>query len=206
MPNNIAETAKVFANVHLGENVTIEDYCIIGCPPRGKNEGELETVIADNAIIRSHTVVYAGNIVGKNFQTGNKVNIRELNTIGDNVSIGTLSIIEHHVEIENDVRIHSQAFVPEFSTLKEGAWLGPNVVLTNAAYPCSPQVKENLEGPLVEENAKIGANATLLPGVVIGKNSLVGAGAVVSKNVAPETVVIGNPARVIKEIKELPYE
>jgi len=75
----------------------------------------METILGSQALLRSHTVIYAGNIIGDSFQTGNKVNIRELNRIGDNVSVGTLSVIEHHVEIGNNVRIHSQAFIPEFS-------------------------------------------------------------------------------------------
>ena len=80
-------------------------------------------------------MIYAGNVIGRNFQTGNKVNIRESNRIGDNVSVGTLSVIEHHVEIGNNVRIHTQVFIPEFSVLEDGCWIGPNVVFTNAKYP-----------------------------------------------------------------------
>jgi acetyltransferase-like isoleucine patch superfamily enzyme len=156
-------------------------------------------------VIRSHTVIYAGNIIGRNFQTGNKVNIRESNRIGDNVSVGTLSVIEHHVEIGDNVRIHTQAFIPEFSVLEDGCWIGPNVVMTNAKYPLAPNVKEQLAGPVIKKNAKIGANATLLPGVVIGENALVGAGAVVIKDVPAGAVVIGNPARVIRTIADLPY-
>ena len=70
----------------------------------------METVLGSEALFRSHTVIYAGNVIGNSFQTGNKVNIRELNRIGDNVSVGSLSVIEHHVEIGNNVRIHSQAY------------------------------------------------------------------------------------------------
>jgi acetyltransferase-like isoleucine patch superfamily enzyme len=150
-------------------------------------------------------VIYAGNRIGENFQTGNKVNIRESNEIGNNVSIGTLSVIEHHVRIGNGVRMHSQVFVPEFTVIEDDAWLGPNVVITNAKYPLSPGVKDTLAGPLVKKGAKIGANSTILPGIVIGENALVGAGSVVVKDVPPGAVVIGNPARVIKYIDELPY-
>jgi acetyltransferase-like isoleucine patch superfamily enzyme len=163
------------------------------------------TKIGDGAVIRSHTVIYAGNEIGRNFQTGNKVNVRESNRIGDNVSIGTLSVIEHHVHIGNDVRIHTQAFVPEFSTLEDGCWIGPHVVMTNARYPQAPGVKESLAGPVVKKGAKIGANATLLPGVVIGEHAVVGAGAVVTHDVLPGEVVVGNPARVINHVSRLPY-
>ncbi len=196
---------KVYAGVKLGVDSIVEDYSILGVPPRGQREGNLETVIGRRAHIRSHTVIYAGNRIGKHFQTGNKVNIREMNEIGDNVSIGTLAVIEHHVKIGNNVRIHSQVFIPEYSLLEDDSWLGPNVVLTNAKYPLSPGVKEALEGPVIRKGAKIGANATILPGVVVGKDALVGAGSVVVKDVPDGGVVVGNPARVIKSISSLPY-
>ena len=201
----IAETAKIYSNVKLGKNVVIEDFCLIGVPPRGAKDGELETVIGDNSTIRSHTVIYAGNKIGNNFQTGNKANIRELNEIGDNVSIGTLSVVEHHVKIEEGVRIHTQVFIPEFSTLKKKSWVGPNVVFTNAPYPQSKDVMKNLIGPTLHENAIVGANSTLLPGVHIGKDAIVGAGSVVTKNVAEGDVVAGNPAKFMKKKSDLPY-
>jgi acetyltransferase-like isoleucine patch superfamily enzyme len=198
-------TYRLYENVLLGEGSVVEDYCILGTPPRGVRDGELATTIGDGAVIRSHTVIYAGNVIGRNFQTGNKVNIRESNRIGNNVSIGTLSVIEHHVEIADNVRIHTQAFIPEFSVLEEGCWIGPNVVLTNAKYPLSPGVKDQLAGPVIRRGAKIGANATILPGVVVGEDALVGAGAVVVHDVAAGAVVVGNPARVITQIADLPY-
>lgn len=198
-------TYKVYDNVVLGAGTVIEDFCIVGTPPRGARDGELLTTVGDGAVIRSHTVIYAGNVIGRNFQTGNKVNIRESNRIGNNVSVGTLSVIEHHVEIADNVRIHTQVFIPEFSVLEEGCWIGPNVVFTNAKYPLSPGVKDSLAGPIIRKGAKIGANATLLPGVTIGEQALVGAGAVVVRDVPAGAVVVGNPARLVRQISELPY-
>lgn len=194
----IAQSAIIYPNVKIGKDVTIEDYCIIGAPLA--NGEEPETVIGDNAHIRSFTVIYAGNVIGKHFQTGNKANIREFNRIGNDVSIGTLSVVEHHVVIEDEVRIHTQVFIPEYSILKHKAWIGPNVVLTNAKFPQSPNIKNELLGPTVEEYAKIGANSTLLPGVSIGKHALVGAGSVVTKDVSKGVIVVGNPAQVMRKV------
>ncbi|HNR90431.1 MAG TPA: DapH/DapD/GlmU-related protein [Spirochaetota bacterium] len=194
----IAPSAIIHPGVRLGADVTVEDFCIIGAPFRGQ-AGE-ETVIGDGAVIRSHTVIYAGNVIGAGFQTGNKANIRELNRIGDDVSVGTLTVIEHHVTIGSGVRIHSQVFIPEFTELMDECWIGPNVVITNARYPKSPEAKQNLRGAVIEPNAKIGANCTLLPGVRVGAGSLVGAGSVVTKDVAPGIIAAGNPARRIKNI------
>ena len=150
-------TSKIYPGVSLGERAIIEDFCVIGAPPRDTREGELATTIGNGAVIRSHTVIYAGNVIGSDFQTGNKVNVRELNQIGDNVSIGTLSVVEHHVKIGNGVRIHTQAFVPEFSVLEDSCWIGPNVVLTNAKYPLSPGVKAQLAGPVNRTGGVVGA-------------------------------------------------
>lgn len=193
--SSIASTAVIYPNVILGDNVVVEDYCIIG-----SSSGKKKIIIGDNAVIRAGTIIYPGNIIGNNFQTGNKANIREDNEIGNDVSIGTLSVIEHHVKIMDNVRIHSQAFIPEYTILHDEVWIGPNVVITNAKYPKHPDVKDNLHGATILKNAKIGANSTILPGVEIGENSLIGAGSVVTKNIPADSVVIGNPAKVIKKI------
>jgi acetyltransferase-like isoleucine patch superfamily enzyme len=206
--NKVASTARIYANVRLGENVEIDDFAIIGVPPRGVEPGELDTVIGDNAHIRSHSVIYAGNHIGDDFATGHGVMIRELNQIGNRVSVGTQSVVEHHVHIGDHVRIHSQAFIPEYSTLMDGCWIGPNVVLTNALHPLCPKAKECLKGATIESGAKIGANVTLLPDITIGRDALVGAGAVVVDDVPAGVVVVGSPARIVKSIEELtcPYD
>lgn len=199
----IHQTAIIHKNVELGKNVSIGPFCIIGCPPGGAEDGELKTIIGDNAVIRSHTVIYAGNEIGPDFSTGHHVVIRENNTIGHKVSVGTQSCIEHHIQIAEGVRIHSQVFIPEFSRLLARSWIGPNVVVTNAKYPRSRNVKENLKGIVLGAEAKIGANATILPGIEIGERALIGAGSVVVAKVEPEAVIVGNPGRKIRDLKSI---
>jgi acetyltransferase-like isoleucine patch superfamily enzyme len=193
----------LYPGVHLGEGTTVGSFCEIGVPPRGCDAGALQTHIGRLGVIRSHTVIYAGNEIGDGFQTGHGVLIREANTIGAQVSIGSHTVVEHHVRIADGVRVHSQAFIPEFSILEEDCWIGPNVVFTNAIHPRCPRVKDCLQGPVIRRGAKIGANATLLPGVIVGEMALVAAGAVVTRDVPPGTVVAGNPARVVKKVAEL---
>jgi acetyltransferase-like isoleucine patch superfamily enzyme len=154
-------------------------------------------------VLRSHTVIYAGNLIGDGFQTGHGVLVREDNRIGNDVSIGSHSVVEHHVEIGDGVRIHSNTFIPEFSLLEEDCWIGPNVTVTNARYPRSARVTQELKGATIRRGAKVGAGTVLLPGVTIGRNSLIGAGSVVVEDVADGAVVVGNPARVIKHISEI---
>jgi acetyltransferase-like isoleucine patch superfamily enzyme len=204
---SIADTSKTYPNVEIGEGAEIGDFCVIGLPPKGKAAGELVTRIGANAVIRSHTVIYAGNQIGERFNSGHSALIREENQIGDNVSIGSHTVIEHHVEIQDGVRIHSQAFVPEFTLLEKGCWIGPNVVFTNALHPLCKRVKDCLKGARVRSGAKVGANSTVLPDIEIGANSLVGAGSVVVRNVEPGSVVGGVPAKRLKDISELtcPY-
>lgn len=193
----------ILAQVQIGEGCQFEPYTILGKPPRGAREGEFPTVLGSGCVIRSHTVIYAGNSIGHRFQTGHHVTIREHNQIGDDVSIGTGSIIEHHIIIGRGVRIHSGVFIPEYTVLEEGCWIGPAVVATNALHPLCPSAKQCLRGPTVRCGAKVGANVTLLPGVEIGAGALVGAGSVVADDVPAGSVVVGNPARVIKQVADL---
>jgi len=202
---HVAATARLYDSVRLEPPSTVEDFCLVGVPTRRPAPEGSETVIGSGSWIRSHSVIYAGNVIGRQFVTGHKVNIRECNRIGDDVSVGTLSVIEHHVTIGNGVRIHTQAFIPEFSILEDGCWIGPNVVLTNAKYPRSRGVKEMLRGPHIGAGAKIGANATILPGISVGANALIGAGAVVVVDVPVGAVIVGNPGRQINTVERLPY-
>jgi acetyltransferase-like isoleucine patch superfamily enzyme len=203
VPTAIAATAVVHANVELGEDGAVEDFVVIGAGPLGPTGDSLPTRIGTSARIRSHSVIYAGNAIGDRFQTGHGVLVREANEIGDDVSVGSHTVIEHHVRIGDGARIHSNAFIPEYSVIDAGAWVGPNAVLTNATYPLSANAKRDLRGPHLHRGAKIGANVTLLPGIVVGEDALVGAGSVVVRDVPAGAVVAGNPARIIRSITDI---
>lgn len=180
--------------VILKDNVVIGDFAIIGHPCV---QPDAETTIGNDSIIRSHTIIYAGTRIGSNFQSGHGALVRENVKIGDNVSVGSHAEVCHNVIIEDGVRLHSKVFVPEFSHIERGAWIGPAVVLTNAKYPQSSNVKNNLVGPHIGRDAIIGANVTILPGLKIGENAIIGAGAVVTKDVPAGVVIVGPGARTI---------
>jgi acetyltransferase-like isoleucine patch superfamily enzyme len=198
----VHSSAVILSGVQLGAGATVGPFCVIG--ESAGAGATAPTTIGAGAVIRSHTVIYAGNQIGERFQTGHGVLVRECNTIGDDVSLGSHTILEHHVTIAGHVRVHGNTFIPEYSVLEQGCWIGPCVVFTNAKYPLSPGVKATLRGPVIGEGAKVGAGAVILPGVTVGAGALIGAGAVVVRDVPPGAVVAGNPARFIREVGAVP--
>ena len=105
--------------------------------------------------------------------------------------------------IGNGVKIHSNCYIAQFTEIGDGAFLAPGVTIANDPHPGCPQSAECMRGPIIEAGAQIGVNVTLLPMVRIGARALVGSGAVVTRDVPPETVVYGNPARVGRSIYAL---
>ncbi len=195
--------ATIFPEVVIGPEAILEDHCIVGCPP--KFGAADPTRIGREAHLRSHTVIYADVVIGDHFFCGHHVTIREHCRLGHNVSVGTGTVLEHSVTIEDGVRLHSSVYVPEFTVLRAGCWIGPRACFTNAKYPTFPGSKEHLAGVEVGPGAVIGANATILPGVKIGEQAFVGAGAVVTKSIEPGVLVVGNPARVIRRVHQISH-
>lgn len=195
----------IYQNTHIGDGSTLGDHVEIGVPYGRHADGDIPTDIGSGAKIRSQTVIYAGNQIGNGFTTGHMVMVRENNKIGSQVSIGTQTILEHSITIGDRVRIHSGAFIPELTVIEDDAWIGPRVCITNAKYPASKRSKDYLLGVKICRMARIGANATILPGCEIGEQALIGSGSVITKNVPPFAIAIGNPARIVGDVRELRY-
>lgn len=190
-------------NVHIKQGSYIGARCIIGeytsdfFHNMKLNFHPIE--IGEKAIIRSETIIYGDCRIGSNFQTGHRATIREGNQIGDNVRIGTLSDIQFNCIIGNYVNMHSNVFLGEKTIVEDYAWLCPGVSITNDQYPPS-----NCISPVtVKGFATIGAKALILPGIIIGKDTLVGAGSVVTKTVDDDMIVVGNPARIWGKASEI---
>jgi acetyltransferase-like isoleucine patch superfamily enzyme len=181
----------------LGNEVVISNHCDIGIPTDLAVENNL--IIGNYSVVRSHSVFYLGSTIGEFLTTGHHVTIRENSQIGTRVQIGTLSDIQGDCLIGNYSRLHSNVHVGKDSKIGEFVWLYPYVVLTNDPIPPS----NTSIGVTIEDFAVVATMSTLLPGVVIGFGSIVGAHSLVNKSVPPETVVAGSPARVIKRTEDI---
>lgn len=189
-------------NVHIGNNTFIGNKCILGelLADQLEEMKQLKVLkIGNNSIIRSNSILYGGSVIGSDFQTGHHVTIREYAQIGHHVSVGTLSDIQGECNIGNYVRMHSNVHIGQLSKIDDYVWIFPYVVLTNDPTPPS----ENLLGVHVNSFAVIATGAILMPGIEIGQDSLVGAGAIVTKSVEEYSVVVGNPARQIEDVRKL---
>lgn len=192
----------IFPSVTLGEGTVVEENVTLGQPPRGRGPGELAVVIGARAVIRSGTVIYAGTTIGDRFNSGHGALVRERNVLGDDCSIGTNAVLEPGNRVGNGTRIHSGCFL-ENVTLGSGVFVAPNVAFTDDPHPICPRYEDCVGGATVEDDVSIGANATILPGIRIGAGSVIAAGSVVTKDVPAGSVVAGNPARVVKQTRDL---
>lgn len=191
------------SGVSIGDNSFIGSNCILGeywmdfCIERKIHIHPLN--IGDNALIRSGSIIYAGSNIGSDFQTGHQVTIRERAEIGNNVSLGTLSDIQGNCKIGNYVRMHSNVHIGQLSEIDDFVWIFPYVVLTNDPTPPS----EEFVGVHIKSFAIVATAAIVMPGLQISQDSLVAAGAIVTKNVDKYAVVAGNPAKVISDVRNI---
>ena len=206
MTKDFGDGIIIGEDVSIGKDPDISPFVVLGKRTLNDNKSKMKLIIGRNAIIRSFTTIYLGSKIGDFFSTGQNVSIREDNIIGNNVSIGTCSVVEFSNYIDDGTRIHSCCFI-EMAKIGKNVFIGPNVILTDDPHPMKcPYYKKCKGGVIIEDLAKIGANSTILPGVRIGRNSLIGAGSVVVNDVPPGEVYAGNPARFIKKIDDLKCE
>lgn len=148
--------------------------------------------------------------LGKNVKIYNFVNIYGCE-IGDNTKIGSYVEIREDVKIGKNCKIQAFAFIPQGVAIEDNVFIGPHVCFVNDKYPratVNGRLKEKgkdwvAEKTIVKKGASIGANATILGGITIGENSIIGAGSVATKDIPSNVIAVGNPAKVIGKIKDL---
>ncbi|MFO7619609.1 MAG: DapH/DapD/GlmU-related protein [Thermoplasmata archaeon] len=194
---------EIHGNSKIGKGTFMGQSVVIGHPGKHEKallvEGRLNEVkgaaIGNDCVIRDGTIIYSQATLGDNVQTGHNALIREDTTIGNRSMIGTLTIIEDNCTIGERVSIQSAVYIPTNTVIEDDVFIGPRVCFTNDKYMGRGEVK--LLGAHVETGVRVGANSTILPGVRLGRDCLVGAGAVVTKDVEPYTMVAGVPARKV---------
>ncbi len=186
-------------NVKIGPGYHLDPWVILGYEP-GRKITDNTLVIGDNACIRAGTIIYGGSKIGDRLETGHHVTIREENHIGGHFRIWNNSTIDYGCRIGNEVRIHNNVYVAQYTIIEDEVFMAPGVMIANDRHPLCA---ECMEGPVIKKGAKIGVNATLLPGVTIGRYALIGSGAVATKDIPDGAVAVGNPAKVIKYIDTL---
>ncbi len=183
----------------VGEGAIIDDSALLGYRT-GRRIQVVQTVIGARARIRSNTVIYTNVHIGDDLETGHGVVIREENVIGDHFNIWNNSVIDYGCRIGNNVKIHNNIYVAQFTVIEDDVFIAPGASFANDPHPLCALC---MQGPTIKRGARIGVNATLLPAVVVGENALVGAGAVVTKDVPPRAVIVGNPGRILCTVDEL---
>jgi len=192
----IGHQCIIYPGVEIGNNCELQDRVILG--HRAISKVERPTVIGAGTTLHSNSTVFAGVTIGKNCRVGNNSVIRENNTIGDNCKIGMLVQIENTSVIGNNVFVVAGSHITAYATIEDNVFIGGHVITTNDRQMNRGEIK--LKGPTIKRAARIGSNATILPAVVIGEEAVVGAGAVVTKDIPARMVALGVPAKPVKKV------
>jgi acetyltransferase-like isoleucine patch superfamily enzyme len=193
----IGPFSVIHENVVLGDRVKVEAYCELGiATPLGDGT---PLFIGEGSLIRSHSVFYESSSFGPGLTTGHRVTVREKTIAGAGFQIGTSSEIQGDCHVGDYVRFQSNVFVGKKTTIYNFVWILPYVVLTNDPTPPS----NILMGCTIEDYASVAASSVVLPGVTVGHHALVAAQACVTKNVPPNMIVAGVPARVIGKASDV---
>jgi acetyltransferase-like isoleucine patch superfamily enzyme len=186
---------KVLENAVVGKQPTLSPRSTAARDPLPPADLGTGTVVSTGAI------VFAGAQIGARVIVGDQSCIRERVTVGDDVVIGRGALVENDTTIGARTRIQAEAYITAYSTLEEDVFVAPCVVTTNDNFMGRTEKRlELMRGPTIRRAARIGGGAILCPGVEIGEEAFVGAGAVVTKDVPARALVVGNPARVLREV------
>ena len=196
-----------------GENVVVFPGCVIGRPPmapRGATEIDYSQLpdkpvyIGDNTVIGANTVIYNNVKIGKNCLIGDGVHIREDVEIEDNciigigVKVGARTRICHHTRVMDLTNVASDAL------LGEHVFIGPGVMMGNDNSMGREKAKDGFSftGPIIGAWVTVGMNASILPNVTIGQDTIIAAGSVVTRSIKPWVLVMGVPAKVVRNLRE----
>ncbi|WP_137290190.1 DapH/DapD/GlmU-related protein [Natronorubrum halophilum] len=149
-------------------------------------------VLGESPTIRSGTIIYNDVVSGDDFRTGHNAVVREFTTLGDNVLVGTNTVIDGETDVGSNVSLQTDVYVPTNTTIGDNVFVGPGAVMTNDPAPTRQQT--SLRGPTLEDHVSVGANATVLPGLTIGRGSFVAAGSIVTRDVPERRLAVGSPA------------
>jgi acetyltransferase-like isoleucine patch superfamily enzyme len=189
------------ADLRIGEGLDADEGVTLGYRPSRSSATTL--ILGPASRLRSGTVIYVGSEIGSHFETGHHVVIREDVKIGDDVSVWSNTVVDYGCIIGDRVKVHSNCYLAQFTELEDDVFLAPGVTVANDLFPGQPVSASAMAGPLIRAGAQIGVNATILPYVTIGAGAIIGAGSVVTKDVAPGVVAYGNPAVPARRIEEL---
>ena len=203
----IHPTAIVHEGTVLGEGVRVLEHAVVGKQPSlgarstAKREPLPPTVIGDGTVVSTGAIVFAGSRIGARCIVGDQSCIRERVTMADDCILGRGSLIENDTTVGAGSRIQADAYLTAYSTLEGDVFIGPCVVTTNDNFMGRTEKRKALmKGPTIRRGARIGGGAILCPGIEIGEEAFVGAGAVVTKDVPPRVIVVGSPARVLRDV------
>jgi acetyltransferase-like isoleucine patch superfamily enzyme len=205
----IADTAVVYPGTVVGEGCKILDYAVVGKQPTlsprstAKREKLPPLELGPGTIVSTGAVVFAGTTVGNRVIVGDQACVRERCTIGDDVVIGRGSLVENDTSVGALTKIQAHAYITAYSLLEDNVFIAPCVVTTNDNFMGRTEKRHELvKGPTIRRGARIGGGVVLLPGVEVGEEAFVGAGAVVIGDVPARALVVGNPARQIREVPD----
>ena len=209
MAAEIAASAIVYPGTVLGEGVKVLDGAVVGKQPSlsprstASRDALTPTVIGDGTIVSTGAIVFAGSRIGARVILGDQSCVRERVAIGDDVVVGRGSLVENDTTIGAMTKIQADAYITAYSTLEEHVFIAPCVVTTNDNWMGRTEKRfGNIKGPTIRRGARIGGGAVLCPGIEVGEEAFVGAGAVVTKDVPARKLVVGNPARVLRNVPD----